>query len=97
MNSTEAPSSQKPLRLTVRVPGSVQAKMEAAAAALGVSLNSFIVGTASREAAEVLARERTITLSPRDVECLTALIENPPEPNEYVLRAAAGLKSRVAL
>ena len=97
MNSSEAPPAPKPLRLTLRIPGSVQAKKEEAAASLGVSLNSFIVGTASREAAEVLALERSISLSPRDVEFLTALIENPPEPNEYVLRAAAGLKSRVAL
>src|SRR6478752_7098810 len=84
-------------RLTLRIPKTLQDKFEEAATALGVSLNSFIISVASREAADVLLKERTIQLTPRDAEFVARLLENPPAPNEYVLQAAAGLRARIEL
>ena len=94
MTSTTAPKQH---RLTLRIPEMLQAKFEEAASALGVSLNSFMVSVAAREATEVLSKERTIQLTPRDAEFLAHLLENPPTPTDYALRVAADLKNRVEL
>jgi uncharacterized protein (DUF1778 family) len=94
MTTATAPKQH---RLTLRIPEMLQSRFEEAATALGVSLNSFIVSVASREAADVLTKERTIQLTPRDAEFVAKLIENPPAPNDYLLQSAVGLKSRVEL
>ena len=94
MTSTTA---SKQHRLTLRIPEMLQAKFEAAASTLGVSLNSFMVSVVAREATEVLAKERTIKLSPRDAEFISHIMETPPEPTAYALRAAADLRNRVEL
>ena len=94
MTSTTAPKQH---RLTLRIPEMLQAKLEEAASALGVSINSFMVSVAAREATEVLAKERSIKLTSRDAEFLAHLMENPPVPTAYAFRAAADLKNRVEL
>ncbi|MDB6131766.1 MAG: hypothetical protein JWM59_9 [Verrucomicrobiales bacterium] len=83
-------------RITARVTTSVQSMLEEAAAFLGVPLNSFLVSAAVEKAGDVLAKERSIKLTPRDAEFLSELMEHPPKPNAYLLAAAAGLKSRAA-
>lgn len=83
-------------RITARVTSSVQSMLEEAAAFLGVPLNSFLVSAAVEKAGDVLAKERTIKLTARDSEFLSSLMENPPEPNDYLLKAASDLKFRVA-
>ena len=94
MTSTTAPKQH---RLTLHIPEMLQARFEEAASALGISLNSFMVSVAAREATEVLSRERTIQLTARDAEFLGHLLEKPPTPTTYALRAAADLKTRVEL
>jgi uncharacterized protein (DUF1778 family) len=84
------------LRITARVTTSVQSMLEEAAAYPGVPLNSFLVSAAVEKAGDVLAKERSIKLTSRDAEFLSELLENPPEPNSYLLKAASVLKSRVA-
>lgn len=81
-------------RITARVTNSVQSMLEEAAAFLGVPLNSFLVSAAVEKAVDVLAKERSIKLTSRDAEFLSELMENPPEPNAYLLAAVSGLKSR---
>lgn len=83
-------------RITARVTPSVQSMLEEAAAFLGVPLNSFLVSAAVEKAGDVLAKERSIRLTSRDAGFLSELMENPPEPNAYLLAAAARLKSRAA-
>ncbi len=83
-------------RITARVTTSVQSMLEEAAAFLGVPLNSFLVSAAVEKAGDVLAKERSIKLTARDAEFLSELMENPPEPNPYLIKAASELKSRVA-
>jgi uncharacterized protein (DUF1778 family) len=56
-----------------------------------------MISVAAREATEVLAKERTIKLTPRDAEFLAHLMENPAAPTGFALRAAADLKNRVEL
>lgn len=75
-------------RITARVAPSVQSVLEDAAAFLGVPLNSFIISAAVEKAGQVLATERTIKLSREDAELFAGVMENPPGPNEAVLRAA---------
>ncbi|RYD33294.1 MAG: DUF1778 domain-containing protein [Verrucomicrobiaceae bacterium] len=50
--------------------------------------------TDAEKLGDVLAEESSIRITSRDAEFLSKLMENPPEPNAYLLAAAAGLKSR---
>lgn len=75
-------------RITARVPVSVQAMLEEAAACLGVPVNSFLVSAAVEKANKVLEAERTIHLTPRDAEFIAQLIDRPPSPNAALLEAA---------
>ena len=83
-------------RITARVTTSVQSMLEEAAAFLGVPLNSFLVSAAVEKAGDVLAKERSIKLTSRDASFLSELMETPPEPNAYLIKAVADLKSRMA-
>jgi uncharacterized protein (DUF1778 family) len=82
-------------RITARVTHSVQSMLEEAAAFMGVPLNSFLVSAAVEKAGDVLAKERIIKLGQQDTERFVQMMENPPEPNAYLLKAMAEVKSRV--
>jgi uncharacterized protein (DUF1778 family) len=71
------------------------AVVEDAAAVLGVPLNSFIISAAVEKATDVLARERFITLSPRDAEFITARMEKPGKPNRFLVNAVKNARSRI--
>ena len=62
---------------------------------MGVPLNSFLVSAAVEKAGDVLAKERVIKLGQQDTERFIQMMENPPEPNAYLLKAMAEVKSRV--
>jgi len=82
-------------RITARVTHSVQSMLEEAAAFMGVPLNIFLVSAAVEKAGDVLAKERVIKLGQQDTERFVQMMENPPEPNAYLLKAMAEVKSRV--
>lgn len=71
------------------------AVVEDAAAVLGVPLNSFIISAAVEKAADVLAKERLITLSPRDAEFVAERIEKPGKPNKFLIKAVKQARSRI--
>lgn len=75
---TEAANAS--VRLTARVPQSIQANLVEAAALSGATLNQFLVQAAIEKADRILAAERTIYLSEREATKVFELIEQPPLP-----------------
>ncbi|MBW4598458.1 MAG: DUF1778 domain-containing protein [Calothrix sp. FI2-JRJ7] len=80
-------SNENTVRVTARIPTSIQEILQQAAELSGASLNQFIVQAALKEAKKLIEDERVIVLSERDADKVFSLIENPPEPNER-LKAA---------
>lgn len=75
-------------RLTARVPESVHAMIEEAAALRGATVNQFLVQAAMEQAQKVLEEERVVRLSRRDARAFFAALENPPPVNAAMKRAA---------
>lgn len=74
-------------RIPARMPAAVYEKIVEAAHSIGATLNQFIVQSALERANAVLEDERIIKLSAASSEALFAVMENPPEPNEYLKQA----------
>lgn len=79
------PSAEQ--RIPARMPTIVYEKISAAAQSVGATLNQFLVQAALEKATAVLEEERVIRLSAESSEALFAIMENPPEPNEYLKQA----------
>lgn len=74
-------------RIPARMPTVVYEKIAAAAQSVGATLNQFLVQSALERADAILERERIIKLSAAASEELFRIMENPPEPNEYLKSA----------
>ncbi len=74
-------SHENTVRVTARIPVSVQEILERAAELSGATLNQFMVQAALKEAKKIIEDERLIILSVSDAEKVFSLIENPPAPN----------------
>lgn len=74
-------------RIPARMPTAVYERLVEAAQAVGATLNQFLVSAALEKADAILERERVIKLSAASSEALFAIMENPPEPNEYLKKA----------
>lgn len=74
-------------RVPARMPTAVYERLAEAAQAVGATLNQFLVQSALEKANAILEEERVIKLSAASSEALFAIMENPPEPNEYLKRA----------
>ena len=74
-------------RIPARMPTAVYERLVEAAQAVGATLNQFLVQSALEKADAILEKERTIKLSAASAETVFALMENPPEPNEYLKNA----------
>ena len=68
-------------RIGARVPHEVYETLCRAAELSGATVNQFLVQSALKEAQAVIEREAVIRLTPRDWNCLLALMDNPPKPN----------------
>lgn len=73
--------------ITARIPRHVSARIEEAAAWRGVSVSSFVVEAAAKEAEQVIERERLIELSRQDAELVASLLDRPPSPAASMLKA----------
>lgn len=76
-------------RLTTRITGHVQDKLQMAADLVGATVNQFVVQAALEKAEKVIESESTIVLTRRESLRLLELIENPPPRNEKFLQAMA--------
>jgi uncharacterized protein (DUF1778 family) len=78
--------------LTLRAPALLHGRLTEAAAWLGLSLNSFVLQAAAKEADAVLEKERAIRLTVDDARLLLQLLDTPPQPNAVLTRAFARRK-----
>lgn len=85
---THAVEQQDIETISADVAAHVRARIEEAAAWRGVPIGSFMIEAAVRAADEVIERERLIQLSREDAERMLTLLENPPEPNAALRKAA---------
>ena len=76
-------------QLTIRTPARLRSRLAEAAARRGLSLNSFILHAAMREADAVLEQERLLRLTEDDAKILLDLLDHPPAPNAALSRAFA--------
>lgn len=74
-------------RVSARMPLEVYQRICQAAAAVGETLNQFIVSATREKANAILEQERVINLSAESAQAVFDLIENPPKPNKYLKRA----------
>lgn len=74
-------------RLTARITGHVQDKLQMAADLVGATVNQFVVQAALEKAEKVIESESTIVLTRRESLRLLELIENPSPRNEKFLQA----------
>jgi uncharacterized protein (DUF1778 family) len=74
-------------RIPARMPTAVYDRLVEAAQAVGATLNQFLVQSALEKANAILEEERVIKLSAASSDALFAIMENPPEPTEYLKEA----------
>lgn len=74
-------SHKNTVRVTARIPESIQETLQRAAELSGATLNQFMIQAALKEAKKVIEDERAIILSQSDADQVFSLIENPPVPN----------------
>ena len=79
-------------RFQTRMPYHVHERLTHAAEISGATLNQFVVQSALEKANSVLEREQILNLTYRDAEALFEIIENPPLPNELLIKAARNYK-----
>jgi uncharacterized protein (DUF1778 family) len=78
-------------RFPARMTPSAYERLDAAARALGTSVNQFMVQSALEKAEEVLEKEKLIRLSSEESVRLFSILDNPPEPNAQLKKAFASL------
>jgi uncharacterized protein (DUF1778 family) len=81
--------------LRTRLPRALKARVESAAAVLGIELSAFVRRTIAREAEDVLAAQAHYDMSPADVAAFAAALDTPPKPTPAALRAARRYRERV--
>ncbi len=82
------PSTSQSTRLDVRLPEEKKRRIEQAASYLGQSVSAFTVATLVREAEEVVERFGMMQLSDRDRDAFLSALDNPPQPNARLRKAA---------
>ncbi|MBV6624360.1 MAG: DUF1778 domain-containing protein [Rivularia sp. (in: Bacteria)] len=80
-------SQENTVRVTARMPASIQETLQKAAELSGATLNQFMVQAALKEAKKIIEDEGLIVLSEIDADTVFNLIETPPAPNRN-LKAA---------
>jgi uncharacterized protein (DUF1778 family) len=78
-------------RLALRILAEDKALLMRAVALEETDLTDFILRTALKEAKSVIARHERTKLSVRDSRLVMDLLENPPEPNARLRKAARRL------
>ena len=84
-------------RLDVRLAGEHKKLIQQAAELLGQTISSFTVSTLVTEAQQVVERFSLLQLSDRDRDSFLAALDNPPEPDARLCRAARAHAKGVSL
>lgn len=88
-------AERKETRLVARTSAEVQEVIQRAADYSGATLSQFLVESALEKAQSVIERAETLRLSMDSAAALFAALENPPEPNAKLLKAARHYKNTV--
>lgn len=82
-------------RLNFRLPNELKERIEKAAIVSGLTVTDFAINTLANSADEVLEKHQTRILSNKDRDIFLEMLENPPKPNESLLKAVKEYKNRV--
>lgn len=82
-------------RLNFRLPESIKRRIEDAALITGVTTTDFAITALANSADEVIEKYQVRRLSDRDRDRFLKLLENPPSPNEALIKAARRYKKLV--
>lgn len=80
-------------RLEFRANAQERECFEKAASFLGMNISTFIRMAALERATNVLKSDQTLVLSDEDRDLFLAMLENPPKPNENLIRAFVSRQS----
>lgn len=81
-------------RMSFRIGKEEKELLLRAAALQNTDLTGFVLSTAVREAKATIEAAETEKLSVRDSQVVLDLLDNPPPPNERLLKAAFALPKR---
>lgn len=81
-------------RMSLRIPADEKLILMRAVALQQTSLTDFVIRTAVEAAKTVIEHAERIALSERDSLRVLELLENPPEPNTKLMKAACTLPKR---
>ena len=88
--SREVEGLRKMMRqIAVEIPEDVAKQIDRAIAFSGQTEQEFVLATIVEKLNAIAAEVPVLELSDRDMDALLAAIENPPPPNEAMLRAMA--------
>jgi uncharacterized protein (DUF1778 family) len=87
-------SKQRDEKLQIRVDKATKLKIEQAASYTQKTLSDFVLENVVPVAERVIEEHTTIKLSPRDWAKLMTALENPPEPNDALQKAAERYRTR---
>jgi uncharacterized protein (DUF1778 family) len=93
--ATHRAGVRKGERLDLRLPAELKEIIERAAAALGQTVSSFILGVAVPHARGVLRDAETLTLTGQDRDRFLAALDADDEPSEALRRAAGRYKAAI--
>lgn len=75
-------------RFQTRMPVHILDQLKLAAGLTGATINQFIVQAALEKAQQLIEKEHTLELTLADAKVFFDAIENPPAPNEELLKLA---------
>ncbi len=78
-------------RMSLRIPAEEKALLMRAVALQRTSLTDFVIRTAVEAVRTVIDQAERVALSERDSLRVLELLENPPAPNERLMKAALSL------
>jgi uncharacterized protein (DUF1778 family) len=81
--------------LTIRASAELHSRLAEAAAWRGLSLNSFVLQAASKEADAILEQERVLRITAEDAALILGLLDDPPAANAALTRAFAHRKDKL--
>jgi uncharacterized protein (DUF1778 family) len=81
-------------RMSLRISAEAKALLMRAAALQRTNLTEFVIRSAAKAARTVIEQAERVTLSERDSLRVLELLENPPAPNDKLVKAAKGLPER---
>ncbi len=82
-------------RLEIRVKPTDKQLLEEAASLCGISVSSFVTLHSLKAAKEEINTSQ-VTLSKKDAELLTSMLENPPKANAALKKALAEFRKKYA-